>query len=194
MARKHRKARKKGTKQTPVQALDKQTIQRAAANALLSLTPEAVSKMCDDLDPDLGYQLVYAAANQTLQMFDGVARTGQIRSPTEMAVTVRHDPTLTHAETRYNFTEARFTIYTPEDPNLTVRSGDREVTKEEVLRNNLSESLPSAQLKLFYNQGRLLAQGNEEAYRNRYLPDQFQPSAHKPSPHPQKKRQKRALK
>ena len=154
-------------------ALDKNTIQRAAANALLSLTPATISAMCKDLDPDLGYELVYAAANQTLQHIEGVECSGRIKPPTEMAVTVKYDPLLTHTEIRYSFTEARFTIYTPDDLQTTVRSGDRKVTKEEALRNNLSESLPSAQLKLFYNQGLLLAQGDEEAYRNRYLPPQF---------------------
>jgi hypothetical protein len=157
----------------PLPTLDKNTIQRAAANALLSLTPATVSAMCKDLDPDLGYELVYAAANQTLQHFEGKGLTGKIRPPTEMAVTVKHDPELLDTEIRYSFTEAKFTIYTPDDLQTTVKSGDRKVTKEEALRNNLSESLPSAQLKLFYNQGLLLAQGDEEAYRNRYLPEQF---------------------
>ena len=168
------KARSKNKRATTKNSgLDKNTIQRAAANALLSLTPATVSAMCKDLDPDLGYELVYAAANQTLQHFEGMDGIGRVKPPTEMAVVVKHDPSLSFTEIRYSFTEAKFTIYTPDDLHASVLAGDRKVTKEEALRNNLSESLPSAQLKLFYNQGLLLAQGDEEAYRNRYLPEQF---------------------
>ena len=153
--------------------LDKQTVQKAAASALLSLTPSTMATMCKGLDPDLGYDLVYAAANQTLKHFEGVGQTGGIRPPTKMSVAVKHDPTLTQTEIQYSFTESKFTIFTPDDLSVSVSAGDRKITKEESLRNNLSESLPSAQLKLFYNQGLLLANGDEEAYRNKYLPQQL---------------------
>lgn len=169
--------------------LDRQTVQRAAANALLSLTPSTMASMCKGLDPDLGYELVYAAANQTLKHFEGVAHAGGIRPPTKMSVAVKHDPTLTQTEIQYSFTESKFTILTPDDLSTPVSTGDRKVTKEESLRNNLSESLPSAQLKLFYNQGLLLANGDEEAYRNKYLPNQFKiTSESKPKKSKRKKR------
>jgi len=171
-----KKTRKKAVsraKKKPQNQLDKQTVQKAAASALLSLAPSAMATMCKGLDPDLGYELVYAAANQTLKHFEGVAHTGGIRPPTKMSVAVKHDPSLTQTEIQYSFTESKFTILTPDDLNAPVSTGDRKVTKEESLRNNLSESLPSAQLKLFYNQGLLLANGDEEAYRNKYLPNQF---------------------
>ena len=153
--------------------LDRNTVQRAAANALLSLSPNAVSSMCKGLDPDMAYELVYAAANQTLRHFEGLSQSGSIRPPTKMRVAVEHDPTLTKTEIQYSFTESKFTIFTPEDLSASVSAGDRKITKEESLRNNLSESLPSAQFKLFFNQGHLLANGDEEAYRNRFLPQQF---------------------
>ena len=163
------KARSKD-KGTP---LDKHLVQKAAANALLSLSPNALSSMCKGMDPDVAYDLVYAAANQTLQHFEGVSHAGGIRPPTKMRVAVEHDPSLSKTEIQYSFTESKFTIFTPEDLTESVSAGDQKITKEESLRNTLSESLPSAQFKLFFNQGHLLANGDEEAYRKRFLPQQF---------------------
>lgn len=175
---KSKKAAKVRTKdKSPI--LDKNLVQRAAANALLSLSPNTFTSMCKGLDPDVAYDLVYAAANQTLQHFEGVPRAGGIRPPTKMRVSVEHDPSLRKTEIEYSFTESTFTIFTPEDLSETISAGDRKITKEESLRNTLSESLPSAQFKLFYNQGQLLANGDEEAYRNRFLPQQFKETSGK---------------
>lgn len=183
MAQKKTRNRKPGKTKTGSKAkasiLDPQLMQKAAAKALLSLTPDAVSSMCDGLDPDVSFGLVYAAANQTIQQFEGVSPVGGIRPPTKMRVAVAHDPTLTKTETEYNFTESKFTIFTPEDLSESVSAGERKITKEELLRNTLSESLPSAQFKLFYNQGRLLSNGDEEAYRDRFLPQQFKDTGKK---------------
>ena len=169
---KSRRAPKNGKKdQSP--PLDKHLVQKAAANALLSLSPNALSSMCKGMDPDIAYDLVYAAANQAVQHFKGDSRAGGIRPPTEMRVAVEYDPSLSKTEIQYSFTEAKFTIFTPEDLSESISAGDRKITKEESLRNTLSESLPSAQFKLFFNQGHLLANGDEKAYRDRFLPQQF---------------------
>lgn len=153
--------------------IDKHLIQKAAANALLSLSPNTLSSMCKGMDPDDAYDLVYAAANQTVRHFEGGARPGGIHPPTKMRVAVEYDPSLSATEIQYSFTEAKFTIFTPEDLSESISAGDRKITKEESLRNTLSESLPSAQFKLFLNQGQLLANGDEKAYRDRFLPQQF---------------------
>lgn len=159
--------------------LDKHLVQKAAASALLSLSPNAVTSMAKGVDPDVAYDLVYAAANQTLQHFEGISHVGGIRPPTKMSVVVEHDPSLSKTEIQYSFTESKFTIFTPENLNESISAGDRKITKEESLRNTLSESLPSAQFKLFFNQGHLLANGDEEAYRNRFLPQQFKETSSK---------------
>ena len=60
---KAKKALKKGQKNnSPL--LDKHFVQKTAANALLSLSPNALSSMCKGMDPDVAYDLVYAASNR----------------------------------------------------------------------------------------------------------------------------------
>lgn len=162
--------------------LDKRLIQKAAANALLSLSPNTLSTMCKGMDPDVAYDLVYAAANQTLQHFEGMSHAGGIRPPTKMRVVIEHDPSLRKPETEYSFTESKFTIFTPDDLAESVSAGDRKITREESLRNTFSESIPSAQFKLFFNQGQLLANGDERAYRDRFLPQQFKASGEEKKP------------
>jgi hypothetical protein len=170
-----RQGRTTSIKKKKVGALDKATIQRAVATTLLSLIPSNKSSKGKKpiIDPDVGYQLVLAAANQTIQQFDGVNLPPNMKPPTEMGVDVEYDPTLKKTETRYNFSSSKFTIYTPENLNDVISSGERTITKEESLRNALSEALPSAQFRLFFNQGVLLSNGNEVSYRDRYLPNQF---------------------
>lgn len=168
------KKQKRTNKKAKTGVLDKHLIQKATASALLSLFPRSgTTKKQLKIDPDIGYQLVLAAANQTIQQFDGVNLPPNMKPPTEMGVDVEFDPTLKKTETRYNFSSSKFTIYTPENLNDVVSNGERMITKEESLRNALSEALPSAQFRLFYNQGVLLANGNEASYRDRYLPNQF---------------------
>lgn len=173
------KKTKKARSKAKYPPLDKSILQKAAANALLSLSPNVVSSMSKGLDPDVAYDLVYAAANQTLQHFEGISHAGGIRPPTKMRVAVEHDPSLSKTETQYSFTESKFTIFTPENLSEPVNVGEHKITKEESLRNTLSESLPSAQFKLFFNQGNLLANGDEEAYRKRFLPQQFKETSGK---------------
>lgn len=121
----------------------------------------------------LTLRMILFMRHQTVQHFEGVAKAGGIRPPTKMRVAVEYDPSLAKTEIQYSFTEAKFTIFTPEDLSESISAGDRKITKEESLRNTLSESLPSAQFKLFFNQGHLLANGDEKGYRDRFLPQQF---------------------
>jgi hypothetical protein len=159
---------------TKASPLDKQTIQKLTAKALLSLVKDSTnSSKRPVLDPEVGYQLVLAAANQTILQYEGANLPPNMKPATEMGVDVEYDPTLKKTETRYNFSSSKFTIYTPEILTDIVSRGERNITKEESLRNALSEALPSAQFKLFYNQAVILSEGNQDSYRDRYLPNQF---------------------
>lgn len=164
-------ARKNKSKKT---TLDKQTIQKLTATTLLALAKTSRDSGKKSLiDPEVGYQLVLAAANQTILQYKGANLPPNMKPATEMGVDVEYDPTLKKPETRYNFSSSKFTIYTPENITDVISHGERNITKEESLRNALSEALPSAQFRLFYNQAVLLSEGNQDSYRDRYLPNQF---------------------
>ncbi len=180
MVRKKKKLKKtpstsKGKAQGPF-TLDDKTLQNIAARSMMSLLPGLQLGLKLPKDFDLRYDLIYSAANQTEIKFRG--NSGEFKSPVEMRVRVEHDPDVKRNELAYNFKTCKFIIYT----NLTDAELDKVVTdpyaekglpKGDIIVKSFGDIIPSALLKYFTTQAEIMSSGQEENYKNKFLPGQF---------------------
>ena len=171
-----KKLNKSGTSEDRSFEINPQALQQIAARSLASLFPgyEAGAKLPDDFDSR--YELIYAAANQTIIKFKDTK--GTFNSPIEMRATIEHDPDINRDEIAYNFRTSKFVLYTKLtdeeleevtfDPNL-----NQEISKADQLCSALGKIIPSAQLKYFATQAEIMSHGKVADYKENYLPEQF---------------------
>ena len=156
--------------------VDSKILQQMAGRSLSGLFPghKAGAKLPDDFNSR--YELIYAAANQTIIKFKD--SKGDFNSPIEMRATIEHDPNIKRDEIAYNFRTSKFVLYTKLtdkeleeitfDPSL-----NQEVSKADQLCSALGKIIPSAQLKYFATQAEIMSHGRVADYKENYLPEQF---------------------
>ncbi len=156
--------------------LDEQILKNLAARSMMGLLPGLQLGLNLPKDFNLRYDLIYSAANQTEVKF--LSNNGEFKSPVEMRVGVEHDPKVKRNELAYNFKTCKFIIYT----NLTDAELNKIVTdpytekglpKSDVIVKSFGDIIPSALLKYFTTQAEIMSSGQEENYKNKFLPDQF---------------------
>lgn len=168
----HKKAKKEEIKLE----MDERVIQSVAANSMLGLFPGIKPGVRLPEDFDLKYDLIYAAANQTVLKFKG--QSGDFKSPIEMRISVKHDPEINRNELAYNFNTCKFTVYTPltegQLNELIFDQGSKlGISKSDMIVKLFGDIIPSAMLKYFTTQAEIMTSTGVDSFKKKYLPKQF---------------------
>lgn len=195
-----RKKRVKKTKKDSVESdfkVNNKVIQSMAASAMAGLLPGQKTglKLPDDFD--LKYELIYAAAHQTVLKFQD--NIGDFRSPIEMRISVKHDPDIERNELAYNFRLSKFIIYTPItdkelDKEFKEKHGSQSHSKADELSKSFGDILPGALLKYFTSQAEIMSQGQVQSYMKEYMLKQFNSDTDKRKINKKRFRKKRSKK